>query len=77
MRRTSRLLASLATALLLASVVVLISISAISLVKLVPSRDPYKLTSMQVSGTRKENLNRLRARLRQCLGAECRVAEGG
>ncbi len=41
------------------------------------SRDPYELTSTQVSGTRKKNLNTLRARLRQCRGDECRVAEGG
>ena len=41
------------------------------------SRDPYELTSKQVSGTRKKNLNRLRARLRDCRGAACRVTEGG
>ena len=41
------------------------------------SRDPYELTSTQVGGTRKKNLNTLRARLRLCRGDECRVAEGG
>ena len=41
------------------------------------SRDPYELTSERVSGTRKENLDRLRTRLRNCRGAECRSAEGG
>ena len=41
------------------------------------SRDPYELVSKRVSGTRKENLDRLRTRLRNCRGAECRSAEGG
>jgi N-acetylglucosamine-6-sulfatase len=41
------------------------------------SRDPYELASKRVSGTRKENLDRLRTRLRNCRGAECRSAEGG
>jgi arylsulfatase A-like enzyme len=41
------------------------------------SRDPYELASQRVSGTRKENLDRLRTRLRNCRGAECRIAEGG
>jgi arylsulfatase A-like enzyme len=41
------------------------------------SHDPHELESEQVSGTRKENLNRLWTRLRDCRGAECRRAEGG
>jgi len=41
------------------------------------SRDPYELVSKRMSGTHKENLDRLRTRLRNCQGAECRSAEGG
>ena len=41
------------------------------------ARDPYELESKQVSGTRKQNLNGLWTRLRDCQGAECRRAEGG
>jgi N-acetylglucosamine-6-sulfatase len=41
------------------------------------SRDPYELASQRVRGTRKENLEELRTRLRNCRGAECRSAEGG
>jgi N-acetylglucosamine-6-sulfatase len=41
------------------------------------SRDPYELASKRVSGTREENLDRLRMHLRNCRGAECRSAEGG
>jgi hypothetical protein len=41
------------------------------------SRDPYELASKRVSGTRKAKLDRLRTRLRNCRGAECRSAEGG
>jgi N-acetylglucosamine-6-sulfatase len=41
------------------------------------SRDPYELASKRVSGTRKENLDRLRTRVRNCRGTECRSAEGG
>ena len=41
------------------------------------SRDPYELESKRVSGTRKDALDRLRTRLRNCRGAECRIAEGG
>jgi N-acetylglucosamine-6-sulfatase len=41
------------------------------------SRDPYELRSKRVSGTYKENLDKLRTRLRNCRGAECRSAEGG
>jgi arylsulfatase A-like enzyme len=40
------------------------------------SRDPYELASKRVSGTRKENLERLRTHLQSCRGAECRSAEG-
>jgi len=41
------------------------------------SCDPYELTSKRVSSTYKETLDRLRTRLRNCQGAECRSAEGG
>ena len=41
------------------------------------ARDPYELASEQVSGTRKDNLNERWTRLRDCRGAECRMAEGG
>jgi arylsulfatase A-like enzyme len=41
------------------------------------SRDPYELASKRVNGTRKEKLDRLRTRLHNCQGAECRSAEGG
>src|SRR5215212_1364516 len=41
------------------------------------SRDPYQQVSTQVSATRKEILNGLWTRLRNCQGAECRSAEGG
>lgn len=40
------------------------------------SRDPYELASKRVSGTRKADLDKLRTRLRNCRGAECRSAEG-
>jgi N-acetylglucosamine-6-sulfatase len=41
------------------------------------SRDPYELTSKQVSATRKERLDGLWTRLRDCQGAGCVSAEGG
>lgn len=40
-------------------------------------RDPYEFASRQVSGTRKENLDRKWTRLRNCQGVECQEAEGG
>jgi N-acetylglucosamine-6-sulfatase len=39
--------------------------------------DPFELESKQVSGNRKEALDKLRMRLRNCRGAECLNAEGG
>jgi N-acetylglucosamine-6-sulfatase len=41
------------------------------------SLDPHELASKPVSGTYKENLDRLWTRLRNCRGTECRSAEGG
>jgi N-acetylglucosamine-6-sulfatase len=41
------------------------------------SLDPHELRSKRVSGTYKENLDKLRSNLRDCRGAECRRAEGG
>jgi N-acetylglucosamine-6-sulfatase len=41
------------------------------------SHDPFELTSKQVGGTYKRNLNSLWRRLRDCQGDECRRAEGG
>jgi N-acetylglucosamine-6-sulfatase len=41
------------------------------------SHDPYELESKHISGTYKDNLDRLWRRLRDCQGAECRRAEGG
>jgi N-acetylglucosamine-6-sulfatase len=41
------------------------------------SHNPYGLESKQVGGTHKENLNTLWKHLRDCQGAECRMAEEG
>ncbi len=39
--------------------------------------DPFELESKQVGGNRKENLDKMRMRLRYCQGTECSRAEGG
>lgn len=40
------------------------------------ARDPFELESKQISGIRKENLDRKWTRLRNCRGTECQKAEG-
>ena len=41
------------------------------------ANDPAQMRSQKLSATRRENLDRLLTRLKQCAGYECRRAEGG